>query len=104
MLATREVRKQTKGLAPLNMKQTSRERSGSTKQIDNLPGSTHFLQRNLGNSYLQSMTESPQTLGLHNAQSGVSTTNQDFSHAGFSSCCAGKENEISKIQTKLTIT
>lgn len=103
MFNTRAIKRQTRGVVLSNKKQTSRERSGSTKQIDSLPGSTHFLQRNLGNSYLQSMTESPQTLGRHNTHSGVSTSGQNFSHASLSSCYSGKKCEISKIQTKLTI-
>jgi hypothetical protein len=104
MFAMKEIKRQNRGFAPLSKKQTSLDRAGSTKQIDNLPGSTHFLQRNLGNSYLQSITESPQTLGQHNPQNGVSMTKQNFSRAGFSSCCPVKRRgEISKIQTKLTI-
>lgn len=103
MFATKEVKKQTKGFAPSSRKQTSRERSDSTKQIDYLSGSTISQQRYLGNSYLQYITESPQTLGQHNTHSGLSTISQDFSHAGFSSCYTGKKGESSKIQTKLTI-
>lgn len=103
MFATREVKKQTKRLTLSSKKQTSRDRVEGTRQLDNLPGSTHFLQRNLGNSYLQSMMESPQTIEHHNTQRGEASSKPNFFHAGFSSCCPGKKGESSKIQTKLTI-
>ena len=74
MFATREVKKQTKGFAPSSRKQTSRERSDSTKQIDYLPGSTISQQRYLGNSYLQSMAGGRQTLGQYTTRSEITTS------------------------------
>ena len=58
MFAMKEIKKQTKGFAPLDKKHNSQDRAEGTKQPDNLSGPVQFLQRCMGNSYMQSMAAS----------------------------------------------
>lgn len=63
MFVTKEIKKQTRGLAPVGKKQTSQERAEDKRQNDNSPSSIHFLQRHLGNTYVQSVVEGQQNSG-----------------------------------------
>jgi hypothetical protein len=56
MFTTKENKRQNKDLAPPSEKVTPQ----GTKQHRNLPGFTYFLQRYIGNSYMQSMAEAGQ--------------------------------------------
>lgn len=91
MFTTRETKEQTKGLAPSSRKQTSPVRTDSTKQTGNLPGSTHFLQRNLGNSFMQSTTTQQNTLGLSPSVKDASLTQRE--------CSKGTSKEIQANRT-----
>jgi len=63
MFVTKEAKKQTKGLVPPVKRQNSQDTPDSTRESANAPGSTHFLQRNMGNSYIQSVARGQCTLG-----------------------------------------
>ncbi len=64
---------------------------------------TNFFQRNLGNSYMQSIAENRQAPGSYISGSGVPTIQRKCSCGGSCSSCSGKEEELNGIQTKLTI-
>jgi hypothetical protein len=61
------------------------------------PCATNFFQRNLGNSYLQSLATG------HQASGGAPTIQRKCACGGSCVSCAGKEDEEIKIQPKLTI-
>jgi len=56
------ARKQAKDLGPSSIKRVSPGKANRAHRMDITPGSTRFMQRYLGNSYMQSMS----------AQNGVS--------------------------------
>lgn len=64
---------------------------------------SHYLQRNLGNSFLQPISESLQSLGQMSAQHMIPTVLRQCDCGGSCTSCAGKAKEHT-IQTKLTIT
>ena len=84
MFATKETKQQIKRLVSSGKKPASQGSTDSIRQTKNLLASTHLLQRNMGNSYLQSVAEGRQSLV------GVPTIQT-------------KEDEEIKIQPKLTI-
>ncbi|MFX0202898.1 MAG: DUF4157 domain-containing protein [Candidatus Hodarchaeota archaeon] len=61
MFAKREIKQQIRGPALISQKRTS-VRADSARPARNSLESTHFLQRNLGNSYLQSLAENRKTV------------------------------------------
>ena len=66
------------------------------------PCATNFLQRNLGNSYMQSATGNLQTSGSSSPGSSTPMIQRKCSCGGSCSGCSGEE-ELQGIQTKLTI-
>src|SRR5207249_3345927 len=60
------------------------------------------LQRNLGNSYLQSIAESCQALGWASGQNGILMIQRKCACGGSCADCAGQE-EMREIQTKLAV-
>jgi len=98
MFAMREER-QTRELASL-----SKNRHGSSDVAhQTMTNTSQSLQRYLGNSYLQSTFESRPTLSRASDQNGVPTLQRKCACGGSCASCAGKEEEIRQIQTKLTI-
>lgn len=67
------------------------------------PCAANFFQRNLGNSYMQSIAGNRQTSGQATARAGVPKIQRKCACGGTCTRCAGKEEEIEKIQAKLTI-
>lgn len=67
------------------------------------PCATNFFQRNLGNSYLQSMTGNRQAGSHATPRNGVPIIQRKCACGGSCANCVGKEEELSKIQTKLTV-
>lgn len=62
-----------------------------------------LLERNLGNSYLQSTAARRQASGEVSAQTGIPALQRKCACGGTCASCAGKEEEMRRIQTKLTI-
>lgn len=58
MFATSEIKKQNRGLASSSKKPAPQNRADGKGQSGYLAGPSHFLQRYLGNSYMQSMAAS----------------------------------------------
>lgn len=79
--------------------------SGDGNQGPNLqrPCAVNFFQRNLGNSYLQSIAESRVTSRQATPRIAAPTIQRKCACGGSCASCADKEEEIQKIQTKLTI-
>jgi hypothetical protein len=63
---------------------------------------TQFLQRSLGNSYLQSTFEDRRVLGETGAQNGVPTIQRKCACGGSCASCAADEEKL-RIQTKLSV-
>lgn len=57
MYATKEIKQLTKRPNPPHERQTSRAKANGTKEFNNPSPSPHFLQRDLGNSYMRSVAE-----------------------------------------------
>ena len=69
-----------------------------TNQPNNIPGSRHLLQRNLGNSLVQTIFQADD-----GRKNNLSTTRGALSYSYFSSCCSGKNRVQRKVQPKLSI-
>lgn len=67
------------------------------------PCSINFFQRNLGNSAMQEIAGSQQTSGQVTSGGVTAVIQRKCACGGSCTSCADKEEEIQKIQTKLTI-
>lgn len=67
------------------------------------PCATNFFQRNLGNNAMQAIAGSRQTSGQATPGGGTAVIQRKCACGGSCASCAGKEEELGKIQTKLTI-
>lgn len=103
MLEKKEIGKQNNTHVLSPGKHASSDRSAKTTQPSNLPGTHHFLQRNLGNSLMQSMVQGPRLSEGRKDNSSLSTSRGAISHKGSSSCCPSKSGAQAKIQPKLAI-
>ncbi len=97
MFATQERKKQIKAFTPSSEKQTVQGRAEGTRQPNHLLGPTQFLQRNLGNSYIQSIAGGQSSLG------GAPTIQRKCACGGSCASCADQEGEEIRVQPKLTI-
>ena len=61
MFAMKETKRQIRGLVPPIKRQNSQDTADGTRKSANSPGATHFLQRHLGNSYMQSVAGGQQS-------------------------------------------
>ncbi|MDD5319215.1 MAG: DUF4157 domain-containing protein [Methylococcales bacterium] len=99
MFAMKDTRQQSRHFASSSEKQ--HEGTGVAPQT--ITNTSLFLQRYLSNSYLQSTAESRQALNEASAQNVVPILQRKCSCGGSCASCAGKEEEMREIQTKLTI-
>ncbi len=67
------------------------------------PCATNFFQRNLGNSYMQSLADRNPVSGNKTPGRGAPAIQRKCNCGGSCESCAGKEDETGKIQTKLAI-
>jgi hypothetical protein len=67
------------------------------------PCATNFFQRNLGNSYMQSLADRNSASGNKTPGIGATAIQRKCNCGGSCESCASKEEETGKIQTKLTI-
>lgn len=96
MFAAREIRKQTKDFTPSIEKQASRDRVRGSTMPSNLPDATRFLQRNMENSYMQSIAAGRRTLG------GLPTIQRKSAcGVSYSSCFTDKRDQVSTFDNRL---
>src|SRR5438128_816288 len=98
MMCAMEAKHQTRALAPSILKRHSDPGVAPHALTHTAP----FLQRNLGNSYLQSVAESGQALGQASGRNGILMVQRKCACGSFCADCVSQE-ETRKIQTKLTV-
>lgn len=103
MFAHKEIKKQNKAIAFSTQKRHEKGESGSPIEAGNLPGSTRFLQRNLGNSYMQSIVSGGQTLEQTTTNNSAPKIQRKCSCGGTCASCSAIDDEKKRIQAKLKI-